>query len=304
MIHDSILSTIGNTPLVRLSRMPHEQNAEILAKVEFFNPGGSVKDRAALNMIEAAERSGVLKRGDVIIEPTSGNTGVGLALVAAVKGYEVFFVMPENMSMERRALLHQYGAEIILTAAAEGMTGAVAKAEHMAAAHGYFMPMQFRNPHNPEAHRQTTAQEIVRDLAGEPLHYFIAGVGTGGTLTGVGAVLKTIYPEIALIAVEPKDSPVLSGGRSGAHGLQGLGAGFIPEIYDARLVDEIVQVTLQDALKTAKALARQEGILAGISSGANLYAALQISRRVGSGKRLVVILPDTGERYLSTELFR
>jgi cysteine synthase A len=279
-------------------------DADVIAKLESFNPGGSVKDRIALGMIEDAERAGRLKPGDVIVEPTSGNTGIGLALVAAVKGYEVVLVMPETMSVERRALLQQFGASIVLTAGGQGMKGAIAEAERRAAARGHFMPRQFSNPANPEVHRRTTAREIIDALEDRTLDYFVAGVGTGGTITGIGEVLKEAYPGITVVAVEPEASPVLSGGSPGAHKIQGIGAGFVPDVYSGDNVDEIVQVSDDAALETARALSREEGILVGFSSGAAMFAALEVARRAGSGKLIVVMLPDTGERYVSTDLFK
>ena len=304
VIHDSILGTIGQTPLVRIRRMVAEGDAEVIAKLESFNPGGSVKDRIALGMIEDAERTGRLKPGDVIVEPTSGNTGIGLALVAVVKGYEAVLVMPETMSVERRALLQQFGARIVLTPGDRGMKGAIGEAERMAAEPGHFMPRQFSNRANPETHRTTTACEIIDALEGRTLDYVIAGVGTGGTITGIGEVLKETYPGITVVAVEPAASPVLSGGRPGAHKIQGIGAGFVPDVYSGANVDEIVPVGDDAALEAARSLSREEGILAGISSGAAMFAALEVAHRAGSGKLIVVILPDTGERYMSTDLFR
>ncbi len=304
MIHDSILTTIGQTPLVRICRMVGADDAEVVAKLESFNPGGSVKDRIALGMIEDAERTGRLKPGDVIVEPTSGNTGIGLALVAAVKGHEAVLVMPETMSVERRALLQQLGARIVLTPGGQGMKGAIAEAERVADAPGHFMPRQFSNPANPEVHRRTTAREIIDALEDRTLDYFVAGVGTGGTITGTGEVLKETYPGITVVAVEPAASPVLSGGSPGAHKIQGIGAGFVPDVYDVETVDEIVQVSDDEALETARTLSREEGVLAGISSGAAMFAALEVARRAGSGKLVAVILPDTGERYMSTDLFK
>jgi cysteine synthase A len=304
MVHDTILDMIGSTPLVRINRMATGASAEVIAKLESFNPGGSAKDRIALAMIEDAERAGRLKPGDVIVEPTSGNTGIGLALVAAVKGYEAVLVMPDTMSVERRALLRQFGASIVLTSGGQGMKGAIAEAERMAALPGHFMPRQFSNPANPEAHRRTTAREIIDALEGRTLDYFVAGVGTGGTVTGVGEVLKETYPGITVVAVEPAASPVLSGGSPGAHKIQGIGAGFVPAVYSGDNVDEIVQVSDDEALEAARALSREEGILAGISSGAAMFAALEVAHRAGSGKLVAVILPDTGERYMSTDLFK
>ncbi len=304
MVHDTILDMIGSTPLVRINGMTTGASAEVIAKLEFFNPSGSVKDRIALSMIEDAERTGRLKPGDAIVEPTSGNTGIGLALVAAVKGYEAVLVMPDTMSVERRALLQQLGARTVLTPGGQGMKGAIAEAERMAAAPGHFMPRQFSNPANPETHRRTTAREIIDALEGRTLDYFVAGVGTGGTITGVGEVLKEAYPGITVVAVEPAASPVLSGGSPGVHKIQGIGAGFVPDVYGGDSVDEIVQVSDDEALETARALSREEGILAGISSGAAMFAALEVARLAGSGKLVAVILPDTGERYMSTDLFR
>ncbi|MBN1351074.1 cysteine synthase A [candidate division KSB1 bacterium] len=303
MIHANILETVGNTPLVRIKKLVQENAAQLIAKLESFNPGGSVKDRIALNMVEDAERRGILCAGGTIIEPTSGNTGIGLAMTAAAKGYQAIFTMPASMSIERRALLRQFGAKIILTPAEKGMQGAIEKAESLAEIRGYFMPYQFRNPANPEAHRRTTAREIIAALNGQPPDYFVAGVGTGGTITGAGEVLKAANPDIQIVAVEPEDSPVLSGGKPGSHKIQGIGAGFIPQILNMTIVDDIIRVSNKDAFETAKKLAQQEGILAGISSGANLFAAISIANSEQKGKRVLVILPDTGERYISTELF-
>ena len=302
-IHPNILTTIGQTPLVRINKLTEGTSAEILAKVEFFNPGASVKDRIALNMIEDAEQRGILKKGMTIIEPTSGNTGIGLAMVAAVKGYQVVFVMPETMSIERRKILKQFGAKIILTPGNQRMAGAVAEAERLAQQNGYFMPGQFQNPANPEIHRKTTAREIIADLGDRTPDYFVAGVGSGGTITGVGEILKQVYPDIQIIAVEPAGSPVLSGGKAGAHKIQGIGAGFIPEILNRDIINEIIRVEDESAILTARRLATEEGILVGISAGANLFAALQIARRNRHDCLIIVVFPDTGERYLSTELF-
>ncbi len=302
-IHPNILTTIGQTPLVRINKLTEGTSAEILAKVEFFNPGASVKDRIALNMIEDAEQRGILKKGMTIIEPTSGNTGIGLAMVAAVKGYQVVFVMPETMSIERRKILKQFGAKIILTPGNQRMAGAVAEAERLAQQNGYFMPGQFQNPANPEIHRKTTAREIIADLGDRTPDYFVAGVGSGGTITGVGEILKQVYPDIQIIAVEPAGSPVLSGGKAGAHKIQGIGAGFIPEILNRDIINEIIRVEDESAILTARRLATEEGILVGISAGASLFAALQIARRNRHDCLIIVVFPDTGERYLSTELF-
>ena len=302
-IYADILEKIGRTPLVRISKL-NRGNAEVLVKVESFNPAGSVKDRIAIGMIEAAEKAGKIAPGALIIEPTSGNTGIGLALVAAVKGYRLILTMPDTMSIERRKLLAAYGAELVLTEGALGMKGAIAKAEELAKTHpGSFIPQQFDNPANPEYHKQTTAEEIWQDAGGR-VDAFVAGVGTGGTLTGVGEVLKARNPDVKLIAVEPSDSPVLSGGRPGPHKIQGIGAGFVPSVLDTQIIDEIFPVGAEDAGDTARAAAKREGLLVGISSGAALFAALELSKRPEyAGKRIIALLPDTGERYLSGWLF-
>ncbi len=303
MISNSILDNVGNTPLVRINKL-NSTNAEVLVKVESFNPGGSVKDRIAVAMIEAAEQSGALKPGSLIIEPTSGNTGIGLALAAAVKGYKLILTMPETMSAERRKLLAAYGAELVLTDGASGMKGAIAKAEALHSANpDSFIPQQFENPANPACHRMHTAQEILRDTNGQ-VDVFIAGVGTGGTLTGVGEVLKEHNPNIKIIAVEPDASPVISGGKPGPHKIQGIGAGFIPKVLDRKIIDEVFPVSAEDAGRTAREAAKQEGLLIGISSGASLFIALEQAKRPEfAGKRIVALLPDSGERYLSTWLF-
>ena len=298
---DTVLDLIGNTPMVRLHHLPPAGSAAVWAKLERFNPGGSIKDRIAKAMIEAAERSGQLHPGGVIVEPTSGNTGIGLAMVAAVKGYRLVLTMPETMSAERRALLRAYGAELVLTPGGEGMNGAVAKAEEMARQFGYFMPQQFKNPANPEAHRQTTALEVLAQLP--DLDAFVAGVGTGGTITGVAEVVKAHRPGCRVVAVEPAGSPVLSGGQPGRHQIAGIGAGFVPDVLNTGIIDEIVRVTNEDAAEAARHLAREEGILSGISSGAATRAAIQVAQRLGEGKTVSVVLPDAGERYLSTGLF-
>lgn len=304
-IYSNITWTIGNTPLVRLNRMTKGLHADVIAKVESFNPMGSVKDRIGLAMIEEAEREGKIKEGTTIVEPTSGNTGIALAGICAARGYKLILVMPETMTIERRKLLKALGAELVLTPGTEGMRGAVNKAEQMAAEDPtlYYIPQQFRNPANPEVHRRTTAEEIWKDSDGKA-DVIVAGVGTGGTITGVSSVLKKRKPTFKAIAVEPAESPVLSGGSPGPHRIQGIGAGFVPDVLRLELVDEIIKVTGDNAAATARRLAREEGILAGISSGAAMYAALQVaSREEMSGKMIIVILPDTGERYLSTDLF-
>ncbi len=300
---EKILEQIGNCPLVRLERLESEDSAAIYAKVEAFNPGGSVKDRICLAMIEKAEQDGCLKPGSTVIEPTSGNTGIGLSMVCAVKGYKLILTMPDTMTIERRRLLSAYGAELILTPGGQGMRGAVQKAEDLAAAHGYLLPQQFRNPANPEVHRRTTGPEIIAAMAGQSIDGFVAGVGTGGTITGAGEVLRAHNPAIHIAAVEPADSPVLSGGMPGPHKIQGIGAGFIPEVLNTSIYNEIIPVGNEDAYKLTSRLAKEEGLLAGISSGAALCAALKVAGKLGKGKNVVVILPDTGERYLSTGVF-
>ncbi len=302
---DSIDQLIGNTPLVRLGRVLEGAKAIVLAKLEAFNPGGSVKARICLAMLDAAEAEGLIEPGKTtIVEPTSGNTGIGLAMIAAARGYSLVLTMPETMSIERRRLLQAYGAELVLTSAAGGMGEAIRKAEELVAQIAdAFMPQQFNNPANPQIHQETTAEEIWKDTGGE-IDIFVAGVGTGGTITGVARALKPRKPDIEFIAVEPAASPVLSGGQPGPHKIQGIGAGFIPEVLDLKLVDEVVPVSNDDATQMARRLAAEEGILCGVSSGAAVYAALQVARRPTSdGRTIVVILPDTGERYLSGDLF-
>jgi cysteine synthase len=302
MRFDSITQAVGRTPLIRLNRVVPEKAATVWAKMESFNPCSSVKDRIGVAMIEAAEQAGVLTPDTVIVEPTSGNTGIALAMVAAARGYRCVFTMPESMSVERRALLRQFGAELILTPKEKGMKGAIEKARELVEQKGYFQPMQFSNRANPQIHRQTTGPEIIEDLGDSTLDAFVAGVGTGGTISGAGSVLKDRYG-CRVVAVEPKASPVLSGGEPGPHPLQGIGAGFIPDNYDASIVDEVIAVEAADALTTARRLAREEGILAGISSGAIVWAALQVAARLGEGKTVVTFVCDTGERYVSTDLF-
>jgi cysteine synthase len=304
MIYNNVTELIGNTPMVRLTRFADDLPARLLAKLESQNPGGSVKDRIALAMIEAAEASGELTAGVPIVEATSGNTGIGLAVVAAARGYHLTLTMPESMSVERRAMLAAYGAHLVLTPAAEGMTGAVRRAWEIADAQRAFLPRQFDNPANPEVHRRSTAQEIWADTDGD-VDVLVAGVGTGGTITGVGQILKEKNPALRVVAVEPVESPVLSGGAAGPHGIQGIGAGFVPEVLDPTVYDEVLTVDIEQARAAARRLARTEGILAGVSGGAALHAAASVARQTGrTGATVVVLLPDTGERYLSTPLFR
>ena len=305
-IYKKITDLVGNTPLLELSNIEQNDNieAKVLVKLEYFNPAGSVKDRIAKAMIEDAEAKGKLKKGAVIIEPTSGNTGIGLASVAAAKGYKIILTMPETMSVERRNLLKAYGAELVLTEGAKGMKGAIAKAEELAAEiENSFIPGQFINPANPEAHKKTTGPEIWKDTEGK-VDIVVAGVGTGGTLSGAGTYLKEHNPNLKIVAVEPDDSPVLSEGRSGAHKIQGIGAGFVPDTLDTKIYDEIIRVKNEDAFATGRRIAHEEGVLVGISSGAAAFAALELAKRPeNKGKVIVAILPDTGERYLSTPLF-
>ena len=303
-IYGEITELIGRTPLVKLTKVTKELKATVVAKLEYFNPGGSIKDRIAFNMIRTAEEQGLIDKDTVIVEPTSGNTGIGLAMVAAARGYRLILTMPETMSVERRQLLKAYGAEIVLTPGELGMTGAVNKALELAKEYPKtFIPQQFENPANPEIHRQTTALEIWEDTAGK-VDIVVGGVGTGGTITGVGEVLKEKKPAVKVIAVEPAASPVLSGGKPGPHKIQGIGAGFVPKVLNREVIDEIIRVENEEAFATARLLAREEGILVGISSGAALWAALEVAKRPeNEGKLIVVILPDTGERYLSTPLF-
>ncbi|MGO2637845.1 MAG: cysteine synthase A [Enterococcus viikkiensis] len=303
-IYQSILETIGDTPIVKLNHMTTGEMAEIYVKVESFNPGGSVKDRIALRMIEDAEHSGKLTAGMTIIEPTSGNTGIGLAMVGAAKGYPVTLVMPETMSIERRKLMQAYGADLVLTPGADGMKGAIAKANELAEKNGWFVPAQFDNPANPKVHEETTAKEIVNTFEKNGLDAFVAGVGTGGTITGVGNELKRMYSDIKIYAVEPEESPVLEVGQSGPHKIQGIGAGFVPSILNTNIYDEVLPVKSSDAMETAREIAKKEGILVGISSGAALFAALEIAKKLDSNQKVLVLLPDNGERYLSTELFQ
>lgn len=302
-IVSSVADLIGNTPIVKLNRLVPAGSADVYVKLESFNPGGSVKDRIAKAMIEAAEEAGALKPGMTIVEPTSGNTGIGLAMVGAAKGYAVVIIMPDTMSVERRKLMQAYGAKLILTPGANGMKGAIAKAQELAQDAAYFMPMQFDNPANPQIHEVTTGAEIIDAFADETLDAFVAGVGTGGTVTGVGRALKKVYQEIDIVAVEPTESPVLAGGQPGPHKIQGIGAGFVPKVLDESVYTEIAEVASADALATARKVASEEGLLVGISSGAAIFAALQKAAALGAGKKVLALAPDTGERYLSTSLY-
>ncbi|MBF4502278.1 MULTISPECIES: cysteine synthase A [Savagea] len=301
IVGNSVADLVGKTPLVKLNRLTGENDADVYVKLEYFNPGSSVKDRIALAMIEAAEKSGELKEGSTIIEPTSGNTGIGLAMIAAAKGYGAVLVMPDTMSLERRNLLRAYGADLVLTPGAEGMKGAIAKAEQLSKENGWFMPQQFNNEANPEVHRLTTGPEIVEAL--DQVDAFIAGIGTGGTITGVGQVLKEHFPNVQIVAIEPDESAVLSGDAPGGHKIQGIGAGFVPKVLDEEVYDEIMRVKGDDAYEYARRAAKEEGILGGVSSGAAIYGALQLAKRLGKGKTVVTLLPSNGERYLSTPLY-
>jgi len=304
-IYNDITELIGNTPLLRLNKIAKGIDAEILAKLEFFNPAASVKDRIGFSMIKDAEEKGVLKPGGTIIEPTSGNTGIALAFIAATRGYKLIITMPETMSIERRQILKLFGAEIVLTQGEKGMRGAIEKAEELTKnTKGAFMPQQFKNPANPKAHRETTAEEIWQDTDGK-VDIFVSGIGTGGTLTGVGQVIKKRKPGFKIVAVEPFDSPVLSGGKPGPHKIQGIGAGFVPDILERGLIDEIFKVKNEEAIGTARRLAREEGVMAGISSGANVFAAFEVAKRPeNKNKMIVTVICDTGERYLSTDMFK
>lgn len=303
-IYQAITDLIGETPIVKLNKIVPEDSAEVYVKLEFFNPGGSVKDRIALSMIEKAEQDGSLKPGDTIIEPTSGNTGIGLAMVGAAKGYRVIIVMPETMSMERRLLMKAYGAELILTPGADGISGSIREAERLAKEHDYFLPLQFENPANPEIHEKTTGPEIQAAFGVAGLDAFVSGIGTGGTITGVGHELKRVYPEIKVIGVEPAESAVLEGKPAGPHKIQGIGTGFIPDTLDTKVYDEILPITGEEAMETSRKVGRQEGFLVGISSGAAIAAGLKIAKELGKGKKVLVIVPDNGERYLSTALYQ
>ncbi|EOT0258601.1 cysteine synthase A [Staphylococcus aureus] len=300
---DNITQIIGGTPVVKLRNVVDDNAADVYVKLEYQNPGGSVKDRIALAMIEKAEREGKIKPGDTIVEPTSGNTGIGLAFVCAAKGYKAVFTMPETMSQERRNLLKAYGAELVLTPGSEAMKGAIKKAKELKEEHGYLEPQQFENPVNPEVHELTTGPELLQQFEGKTIDAFLAGVGTGGTLSGVGKVLKKEYPNIEIVAIEPEASPVLSGGEPGPHKLQGLGAGFIPGTLNTEIYDSIIKVGNDTAMEMSRRVAKEEGILAGISSGAAIYAAIQKAKELGKGKTVVTVLPSNGERYLSTPLY-
>ncbi|QHS23906.1 cysteine synthase A [Virgibacillus sp. MSP4-1] len=301
-VFENIVDVIGNTPIVKLNGAGDENSADIYVKLEYMNPGSSVKDRIAKAMIEDAEKKGELKPGDTIIEPTSGNTGIGLAMVAAAKGYRTILTMPDTMSKERRNLLRAYGAELVLTPGSEAMKGAIAKAEELKNEHGYFMPQQFDNEANPRVHAETTGKEIVKQM-GDQLDAFISGIGTGGTITGAGEVLKENYDHVKLYAVEPENSPVLSGGKPGPHKIQGIGAGFVPEVLDTKVYDDVITVANENAFETAREIAKSQGILGGISSGAAVYAAKKVAKELGKGKKVLAILPSNGERYLSTPLY-
>ncbi len=301
-IANNISELIGNTPIVKLNKIVEDGSAEVYLKLEYMNPGSSVKDRIALAMIEDAEEKGLLKPDTTIVEPTSGNTGIGLAWVAAAKGYKAILVMPDTMSIERRNLLKAYGAQLILTPGKDGMKGAIAKAEELVNEKGYFMPQQFKNEANPEVHRKTTGKEIVEQM-GDQLDAFIAGIGTGGTITGAGEVLREKYKDIKIVAVEPADSPILSGGTPGPHKIQGIGAGFIPDTLNTNIYDEIIKVENDQAFEQARKAAKEEGILGGISAGAAIFAALEVAKKLGAGKKVLAIIPDNGERYLSTPLY-
>ena len=302
MIYNNIYELIGNTPIVKLDKLADKNMAEIYLKLEWFNPGGSVKDRIAISMIDAAEKEGLLKPGDTIVEPTSGNTGIGIAMVAAAKGYKSILVMPDSLSIERRKILEGYGAKLILTEASKGMNESIRIAEDLVSNLGYYMPMQFKNINNPKAHMLHTALEIIKDIP--DLDYFIASVGTGGTITGVGTILKEHNKNISIKAIEPEGSAVLSGKSPGPHKIQGIGAGFIPDILDTSVYDEVLTVSDEDAFNTARLLAKELGIFVGISTGANVFAALELAKRVGPNKKILTVSPSNAERYLSTELFK
>lgn len=301
---DNIVKLIGNTPLVKLNKIVPEEAADVYAKLEFYNPGGSVKDRIALAMIEAAEKDGRLQAGGTIVEPTSGNTGIGLAMVAAAKGYRLIITMPDTMSIERRSLMKGYGAELLLTPGADGMSGAIQKAHELVDEHGYFLPMQFENPANPEIHEKTTGQEIIKDFAGNTPDAFIAGIGTGGTITGVGHALKKLNENVQLYGLEASEAALIKEGIKGKHKIQGISAGIVPDVLDQSVYQDIVTVSSQQAIDMAHNVSAKEGFLPGISGGANIFGAIEIAKKLGKGKTVVTVVPDNGERYLSTDLFK
>lgn len=303
-IYNSVTELIGKTPIVKLNKIVPENSADVFVKLEFFNPGGSVKDRIALSMIEKAEHGGLLKPGDTIIEPTSGNTGIGLSMVGVAKGYKVIIVMPETMSIERRLLMKGYGAELILTPGADGISGSIREAERLAKENGYFLPLQFENEANPLVHEKTTGPEIHQAFGVNGLDAFVAGIGTGGTITGAGRELKRVYPKIELIGVEPAESAILEGKEAGPHKIQGIGTGFVPKTLDTSVYDKVLSISGDEAMETAREVGRKEGILVGISSGAAIAAALKVAKELGKGKKVLAVVPDNGERYLSTALYQ
>ncbi|HGF7720866.1 TPA: cysteine synthase A [Enterococcus faecium] len=303
-IYNSVTELIGKTPIVKLNKLVPEDSADVFVKLEFFNPGGSVKDRIALSMIEKAEHDGLLKPGDTIIEPTSGNTGIGLSMVGVAKGYKVIIVMPETMSIERRLLMKGYGAELILTPGVDGISGSIREAERLAKENGYFLPLQFENEANPLVHEKTTGPEIHQAFVVNGLDAFVAGIGTGGTITGAGRELKRVYPKIELVGVEPAESAILEGKEAGPHKIQGIGTGFVPKTLDTSVYDKVLSVTGDEAMETAREVGRKEGILVGISSGAAIAAALKVAKELGKGKKVLAVVPDNGERYLSTALYQ
>ena len=303
-IYNSVTELIGKTPIVKLNKIVPEDSADVFVKLEFFNPGGSVKDRIALSMIEKAEHDGLLKPGDTIIEPTSGNTGIGLSMVGVAKGYKVIIVMPETMSIERRLLMKGYGAELILTPVADGISGSIREAERLAKENGYFLPLQFENEANPLVHEKTTGPEIHQAFGVNGLDAFVAGIGTGGTITGAGRELKRVYPKIELIGVEPAESAILEGKEAGPHKIQGIGTGFVPKTLDTSVYDKVLSISGDEAMETAREVGRKEGILVGISSGAAIAAALKVAKELGKGKKVLAVVPDNGERYLSTALYQ
>lgn len=303
-IYQSVTELVGHTPIVKLNKVVGEDSADVYVKLEFYNPGSSVKDRIALAMIEKAEKDGSLKAGNTIVEPTSGNTGIGLAMIGAAKGYRVVIVMPETMSIERRKLMQAYGAELILTPGSEGITGSINKAKELAEQEGYFMPLQFENPANPEIHEKTTGKEIENAFESKGLDAFVAGIGTGGTITGAGRELKRVYPDLKIYGVEPAESAILEGGQPSPHKIQGIGTGFVPKVLDTEIFDQAIAVSSEDAMATAREVGRKEGLLVGISSGAAIHAALKVAKELGKGKKVLAIVPDNGERYLSTALYQ